>query len=81
MTRIVCQFSCGAASAVATKLALSEYGDRCVIVNAYILTHRSGPLKGQRFGLRELPAGKIHRAEPIPSCGLFCETAEMEYSA
>lgn len=36
MTRIVRQFSCGAASAVATKLALSEYGDRCVIVNAYI---------------------------------------------
>lgn len=34
--RIVCQFSCGAASAVATKLALAEHGDRCVIVNAYV---------------------------------------------
>lgn len=34
--RVVCQFSCGAASAVATKLALAEYGDRCVIVNAYL---------------------------------------------
>lgn len=34
--RIVCQFSCGAASAVATKLALAHYGDRCVIVNAYV---------------------------------------------
>lgn len=30
-SRIVCQFSCGAASAVATKLALAEHGDRCVI--------------------------------------------------
>jgi hypothetical protein len=34
--RIVCQFSCGAASAVATKLALAQYGDCCVVVNAYI---------------------------------------------
>ena len=34
--RVVCQFSCGAASAVATKLALGLYGDRCVIVNAYV---------------------------------------------
>lgn len=35
-SRIVCQFSCGAASAVATKLALAEHGDRCTIVTAYI---------------------------------------------
>lgn len=49
--------------------------------NAYILRHRSGPLKGQRFPLRELPAGKAHRGEPLPSCGLFCEMAEQEYSA
>lgn len=34
--RIVCQFSCGAASAVATKLALAQYGNRVTIVNAYI---------------------------------------------
>ena len=34
--RIVAQFSCGAASAVATKLALAQHGDRCVIVNAYV---------------------------------------------
>lgn len=49
--------------------------------NAYILRYRSGPLKGQRFPLRELPPGKADRAEPLPSCGLFCETAEKEYSA
>lgn len=36
MTRVVCQFSCGAASAVATKLALAQYGDDCVIVNAFV---------------------------------------------
>ena len=48
---------------------------------AYILRHRSGPLKGQRFPLRELPSGKPHRGEPLPSCGLFCETAEKEYAA
>jgi hypothetical protein len=48
---------------------------------AYILQHRSGPLKGQRFPLRELPDGLAHRGEPLPSCGLFCELAEQEYSA
>jgi hypothetical protein len=48
---------------------------------AYILRHRSGPLKGNRFPLRELPAGKADRAEALPSCGLFCETAEQEYAA
>lgn len=48
---------------------------------AYILRHRSGPLKGQRFPLRELPEGKADRGEPLPACGLFCESAEQEYSA
>lgn len=31
-SRIVCWFSCGAASAVATKLAIEKYGDRVVVV-------------------------------------------------
>lgn len=48
---------------------------------AYILRHRSGPLAGQRFPLRELPPGKAHRGEPLPSCGLFCESAEQLYAA
>jgi len=36
--RIVCQFSCGAASAVATKLALAQYGaaHEVLIINAFI---------------------------------------------
>ena len=36
--RIVCQFSCGAASAVATKLAIAQYGQthEVVIVNAFL---------------------------------------------
>ena len=29
--RVVAQFSCGAASAVATKLAIAEYGDRVAL--------------------------------------------------
>lgn len=38
MSRIVCQFSCGAASAVAAKLVLAEYPkDRVHIVNAFIV--------------------------------------------
>jgi len=31
MSRVVVWFSCGAASAVAAKMAVQEYGDRCVI--------------------------------------------------
>jgi hypothetical protein len=48
---------------------------------ARILRHRSGPLKGQRFALRELPVGPIDRDDAPPECGLFCEAAEQEYSA
>lgn len=38
MSRVVCQFSCGAASAVATKLALAKYGatHEVLIVNAFL---------------------------------------------
>ena len=32
MNRVICWFSCGAASAVATKLALSEYKDKEIII-------------------------------------------------
>lgn len=49
--------------------------------NAYILRYRSGPLKGKRFPLRQLSAGKAYRGEPLPACGLICETAEQEYSS
>src|SRR5208337_528582 len=38
MTRIVCHFSCGAASAVATKLVLAKYPrDQIVIFNAFVV--------------------------------------------
>lgn len=37
MSRVVCHFSCGAASAVATKLALAKYGRSCVVIlNAFV---------------------------------------------
>lgn len=38
MSRIICQFSCGAASAVATKLALAQFGDtqEVHIINAFL---------------------------------------------
>jgi hypothetical protein len=48
---------------------------------AYILLHRSGPLKGQRFPLRELSKdGPVRRNERVPSCSFYCEIAEQEYS-
>jgi len=49
--------------------------------NARILRHRSGPLKDQRFPLRELGTGPIRRNEALPSCSFFCETAEQEYAS
>lgn len=37
MSRVICQFSCGAASAVATKMALAQNkNSEVVIVNAFI---------------------------------------------
>lgn len=48
--------------------------------NARLLRYRSGPLKGQRFALRELPPGPIDRADAPPECGVLCEIAEQEYA-
>lgn len=36
---------------------------------------------GERFRLRDLPDGPVNRGEQLPSCGLFCEMAEQEYTA
>lgn len=48
---------------------------------ARLLRHRSGPLKGQRFYLRELPpdAGRYQDEQSI-ECGASCELVEQELS-
>jgi hypothetical protein len=44
---------------------------------ARLLSHRSGPLKGQRFFLRELdPDAGRYQDEPSIECGSACEYAE-----
>lgn len=48
---------------------------------SWFLRYRSGPNNGQRFPLRELPAGEARRNEALPSCSFFCEMAEQEYVA
>lgn len=48
---------------------------------SWFLRYRSGPLKEQRFPLRDLPAGPAMRNEKLPSCSFFCEMAEQEYAA
>lgn len=48
---------------------------------SYLLRHRSGPHKDQRFRLFDLPPGPANRSEHLPSCSFFCEMAEAEYSA
>lgn len=48
---------------------------------SWFLRYRSGPLKDQRFPLRDLPNGSAMRNEALPSCSFFCELAEQEYAA
>lgn len=48
---------------------------------SWFLRYRSGPKIGQRFPLRDLPAGEPRRNEALPSCSFFCEMAESEYVA
>lgn len=48
---------------------------------AYLFRRRTGPLKGQRFSLRELGDGPVRRNDKLPSCSFFCEQAEQEYGA
>jgi hypothetical protein len=48
---------------------------------SWFLRYRSGPLKDQRFPLRDLPAGPARRNEKLPSCSFFCEMAEQDYSS
>jgi len=48
---------------------------------SWFLRYRSGPRKGERFPLRDLPAGEPRRNERLPSCSFFCEAAELEYTA
>lgn len=48
---------------------------------SYLLRHRSGPLEGQRFPLKDLPPGPAARNERLPSCSFFCEMAEATYAA
>lgn len=48
---------------------------------SWFLRYRSGPMKEQRFPLRDLPDGPIVRNEALPSCSFFCELAEQEYTA
>lgn len=48
---------------------------------SWFLRYRSGPREGERFPLRELPAGEARRNEGLPSCSFFCEIAEQEYAS
>lgn len=49
---------------------------------AYFLQHRSGPHKGERMSLAELPPGDGNLAEePSFSCSFFCVLTEREFAA
>lgn len=46
---------------------------------SYFLRFRSGPRKGERMSLRELPAGRGDmKSEPDFQCGVLCELAESD---
>lgn len=79
MSRVVSYFSCGAASAVATKLALQsnswrELG-RTICKKEW---KENGKRHLKRIFLDELPSdlGR-YDAEPDISCGIICQTAEL----
>lgn len=36
---------------------------------------------GERYSLRDIPAGPARRNEALPACSFFCELAEQEYAA
>lgn len=73
MSRIVCQFSCGAASAVATKLALAQYGDSCVIVNAFLSNEHSD---NRRAGIFIMTAATLKYIRTSQGFMVFpCRTA------
>lgn len=48
--------------------------------SAKLFRHRSGPLEGVRFGLRELDPKAGRHDEPMPSCSFFCDMAEHDYA-
>ncbi|MGC3891248.1 hypothetical protein [Pseudomonas urmiensis] len=83
-SRIVCQFSCGAASAVATKLALAEYGSThdVQIINAFLANEHED---NRRFAQEcEAWFGQpitVRRNEKLPACSFFCELAEADLIA
>ena len=81
MARMVCQFSCGAASAIATKLTLANHAD-VLIVNAFLEEEHPD---NRRFlkdceHLRELPPGEGDLAQDGHfHCSFFCQMAENEW--
>jgi hypothetical protein len=79
MQRIVCRFSCGAASAVATKLVLVFNQvvqiQESIGPGAYTFRNRK---TGERFGLKDLnPEAGRHKVE-LPSCSFICEEVDDE---
>lgn len=63
-----------------------DFENRCKVQDeigpgSWFLRYRSGPRAGERFPLRDLPAGKANRNEKLPACSFFCELAEQEYIA
>ena len=78
-SRIVCWFSCGAASAVATKLTIAQYPGREIVIAR--LGSRMTRDGDTRIFLDELrPGTGDYQTEPEIQCGLFCEMAKGEYA-
>jgi hypothetical protein len=49
--------------------------------SAFLFAHRTGPLEGQRFSLRELDPTAGRHNETVPACSFFCDIAEKEIAA
>ncbi len=85
MSRVLAWFSHGAASAVATKIALAEHGDRVVVVSIDTGSEHADNARFRADCERwygrtiEVIRSEVYRAETI-SCGFDCVTVEAEWS-
>jgi len=91
LNRIVSWFSCGAASAVATKLAIAD-GDPVTVAYCEVIEEHpdtvckvektvNGSRTLERIPLRELPEDQgCYPNELEIQCGIFCSMAEQDYN-
>lgn len=83
--RVVSRFSCGAASAVATKIAIERHGDRTHIINAFIADedadNRRFLVDCERWFGRAITVLRDEKYGASPAAGRFKDEQPFECGA